>query len=262
MSDDLNRPLVAIGIGNSTISAGYFSPAQGPVPWPLRQVSWAVETPPRLPLRELAPASSRPRFAIVSVNRAATKSIAEYLSREFPAATWQILVASDFPLQLDLPAPQRVGGDRLAAAVAANAIRSPRQSAIVIDAGTAITVDALDAGGVFLGGAILPGVELAARALCEGTDLLPHVRLESAGTPVPAVIGKATETAIRSGLYYGSIGAVREIVARLKLELSADPVLIVTGGWGQVLASELGVRHGFLPHLVLSGIAISARGDP
>ena len=87
------------------------------------------------------------------------------------------LTADDLPLEVRLEHPEHIGMDRLAAATAAAQLRAPRRAALVVDSGSAITVDYLSAEGVFMGGAILPGLGLAARALHQFTDLLPLVPL-------------------------------------------------------------------------------------
>ena len=84
--------------------------------------------------------------------------------------------------------------------------------AIIVDSGTATTVDAVDADGVFLGGAILPGFGLLARSLQRYTALLPLITLEELGTGPPPAVGRDTTAAIKSGLFFGQLGAVRELV--------------------------------------------------
>ncbi len=90
-----------------------------------------------------------------------------------PLTTWSD--RSRFPVQLDVDSPERVGTDRLLNAVAANRLRQAHQGAIVVDSGTATTIDLISSNGVFCGGAILPGLLLSARALHEYTSVLPFV---------------------------------------------------------------------------------------
>lgn len=169
------------------------------------------------------------------------------------------LTYRDVPLPIDVDEPARVGIDRLLAALAADRIRRRDRAAVVVDLGSAITVDLLDAGGAFRGGAILPGIAMAARALEEHTDALPRVALDHLEHP-PAAIGKSTIPAIEAGLYWGAVGAVRELISQMSKDLSAPPDLFLTGGASGHVAALLetspssSVRH--LPHLVLSGIAL------
>jgi type III pantothenate kinase len=152
-----------------------------------------------------------------------------------------------------------VGIDRLLAAFAADRIHDRGRAAIVVDLGSAITVDLLDAGGAFCGGAILPGIAMSARALQEHTDALPRVALDHLEHP-PAPIGKGTVPAIEAGLYWGAVGAVRELISQMSKDLPAPPEVLLTGGASTHVAqlleasSPYNVRH--LPHLVLSGIAL------
>jgi type III pantothenate kinase len=153
--------------------------------------------------------------------------------------------------------PARVGIDRLLAAVAVDRLRHRERAAIVVDLGTAITVDLVEPDGAFAGGAILPGIATSARALAEQTDALPQVHLEFLDHP-PAALGKSTVPAIESGIYWGAIGAIRELVSQLSAPFQTRPDLFITGGAsGQVadlLKSHGTVRH--VPNLVLSGIAL------
>ena len=91
------------------------------------------------------------------------------------------------------------------------AIRDSDRAAIVVCAGTALVVNVVSAGGAFEGGVILAGFRMLAKALFETADLLPLAEWRSGDEP-PPVIGKNTEAAIQSGLFWGAVGAVREIV--------------------------------------------------
>jgi type III pantothenate kinase len=180
-----------------------------------------------------------------------------WIAESRPADTVQELIHSDFPIAIRTLAPERVGLDRLAAALAANRLRQPAALAIVIDAGSAITVDLVSADGAFEGGVILPGFRMAAEALY-GADLLPLALLEPNEQPPPA-LGRDTHSAIRSGLFWGAVGAVRELVSRISAELATPPEVFVTGGDLRQLAHYVPAAQ-FVPNLVLSGIALAA-GD-
>jgi type III pantothenate kinase len=155
--------------------------------------------------------------------------------------------------------PARVGIDRLLAALAADRLRRPDRAAIVVDLGTAITVDLLDADGAFRGGAILPGIAMSAAALAEHTDALPRVAMEQLERP-PAAVGASTVPAIESGLYWGAVGAVRELIGQMSSDLDASPDVFLTGGASEHVAEILAANAMFevhhVPHLVLSGIAL------
>jgi type III pantothenate kinase len=139
-----------------------------------------------------------------------------------------VVSASHIPIGTALPRPDRVGPDRLLAAWAA--VELYGSPVIVVDLGTATSVDVVDADGIFLGGAILPGMGLAADALAEDTARLPRVELE---LPSDAV-GTDTTSALQSGIVIGHVGAVREIAARMQERLAAEgagaAAVVITGG--------------------------------
>ncbi len=151
---------------------------------------------------------------IGSVNRPAASRLIDWLRDHRPDDEIMLLTSGDLPLVVKLPRPDMVGVDRLLDALAANRLRTPGHAAVVVDVGSAITVDLIDAGGAFLGGAILPGIAMSARALHEFTDLLPRIDMAELAEPPPA-LGTATVAALRSGLFWGAVGAVRQLVEQL-----------------------------------------------
>jgi len=179
---------------------------------------------------------------------------------KFFSGPLQILSNADLPIEVRVDHPERVGIDRLLDAMAVNRLRQPKRSAIVVDLGTACTVDLISSGGAFEGGAIFPGTPLSAASLHSGTATLPQLVEECLDSP-PAVVGKSTQQAISSGLYWGLVGAVRELVDRISLESSEVPQLFVTGGGATRLASHFmkdAESSRYIPNLVLAGIAIVA----
>ena len=163
---------------------------------------------------------------------------------------------ADLPLAVRLAEPHKVGIDRLAAAAAAGLVKAPHSGAIVVDCGTAATVDMIDADGGFLGGAILPGPALMARALAEGTSRLPQVAALERSAP-PAMPGRSTEDAIAAGIGWGMKGAIERLVAEARGTLGPDAALILTGGWRSAVRDALPGAID-LPDLTLAGIALAA----
>ena len=169
--------------------------------------------------------------------------------------------SADLPIQTAVDRPDQVGIDRLLNAVAANRKRPERKPAVVVSAGTATTVDLISAEGVFCGGTISPGLELGARALHQYTALLPLVDVvQLAQDSTVPVIGTNTVNAIRSGLWHGHVGAVREIARQLEKACGTPAVRFITGGNGSALAREL--KDGFVleENLALRGLAVAAGG--
>jgi type III pantothenate kinase len=207
--------------------------------------------------------SASARWLIGSVHQRAGDLLANAINNlsQHVDIEWQVhrLTYRDLTIEIRVDEPARVGIDRLLAAVAANRLRSPNCAAIVVDLGTAITVDLVEADGAFAGGAILPGIGTAGRALADQTDALPHVALDHAQTP-PA-LGKSTTAAIQSGLYWGTVGAVNEIAARLATGLPTPPDFFITGGAASTVVGSIATswRAQHVPHLVLGGIALLAR---
>lgn len=144
------------------------------------------------------------------------------------------------PIKVDVDFPEKVGIDRLLGAVAANRLRTPGHAAITVDVGTAMTINLIDAAGVFVGGAILPGPRLMARSLHDGTAKLPRVETAFAESAFP---GKLTEVAIITGIKYALAGAVRTAVQQVK-DWGDDPEVFLTGGDHESIFYEL---TGFKP---------------
>lgn len=137
------------------------------------------------------------------------------------------------------PNPRTIGADRLANAAAA--VKLGKLPALVVDFGTAVTFDVIDAKGNYLGGIIAPGLPIAAKALHERTALLPLTKIQK----ITSSVGKSTEEAIRIGLLLGAVGLVREAVTRITIETfqGKKPYVIATGGDAELVA-RLSVQKG------------------
>ncbi len=146
---------------------------------------------------------------------------------------------------------RQVGIDRLL--VARAAWERYEHALIVVDIGTAVTFDAVSSDGVFLGGAILPGVELQAGALADSTAQLPLI---SAKRP-RRVIGTNTRACIASGIHFGLIGAIDGVLARILDEMGGKPVIIATGGGARAIAPHLPRIQHVHPDLVVEGLRLA-----
>jgi type III pantothenate kinase len=140
------------------------------------------------------------------------------------------------PLTIRLEHPERVGIDRLLSAVAANHRRSADTPAVIVGAGTAVTVDWLDGDGVFRGGSIFPGLHLMARTLHEHTALLPLVDVPTAPPPLP---GTSTPAAIQAGVFWSVVGGVGALINRFAALESRPPQVFLTGGDASLLMQAL-----------------------
>lgn len=146
--------------------------------------------------------------------------------------------------------PRDVGTDRVVNAAAVRALYGV--PACVVDFGTATTFDAITAEGDYLGGAIAPGIGIAAQALYERTAKLHRVELSRP----PSAIGRNTTHAIQSGLLFGFVGLVEGMVARFKAELGDATQVIATGGLVAIIAHETTVIDTVDPWLTLHGLRI------
>jgi type III pantothenate kinase len=146
--------------------------------------------------------------------------------------------------------PQEVGADRVVNVAAAYRIYGG--PACIVDFGTGTTFDALSAKGEYLGGAIAPGVRVAAEALFTRTARLPRIDLQRP----PRAIGGNTVDAMRSGILFGYVGLVEGMVARFRRELGDDMRVIATGGLAQVIAKETPVIEHVDIWLTLKGLRL------
>ena len=197
-------------------------------------------------------------WCVASVCRPIEAALAHWIADRRPADDYLRLTNEMLPIEVRVDQPQRVGTDRLVAALAADALRTADRAAIVIDAGSAITVDLVSADGAFEGGAILPGFAMMATALAQQTDQLPLIE-PSDWLQTPPVVGKSTIQAIRSGLFWSHVGAVRELVGRIANDLDHPPEIFVAGGDAETIAGFLEPAAQVVPHLVFQGILIAYR---
>ena len=183
-------------------------------------------------------------------------AIAELSATRHRVLRQRRIVHGDLPLEILVAEPHKVGIDRLAAAAAASLVRRSGHAAVIVDCGTAATVGIVSASGAFLGGAILPGPALMARALAEGTSRLPAVASLEQDAP-PVMPGRSTQEAIAAGIGWGIRGAIARLVEEARASVGADADVILTGGWrGAVRDALPGAIE--MPELVLAGIALAA----
>ena len=266
-----NFPLVAVDIGNSRIKLGLFErPLAETLPEASRTLALDPDWSESQLLEWLPAAPAHFAWWVSSVQRTVSTHLFDWLAAQH-AERRKLLVAADLPLEVALEHPDRVGMDRLVDCVGVNRLRAAGRAAVIVDLGTAITVDLVSASGAFQGGGILPGIGMSARALHQFTDLLPLLSMSELADP-PAVLGTSTASAMRSGLYWGAIGAIREMIARLTAGRLDDAQVFLTGGAAPSVAGLLvdqrsgsaghpGLAAIYVPHLALSGIALAAAHD-
>lgn len=244
---DIN--LMALNVGNSRLALGVFSAGEliytTRVP-NTRQSDWTsilAEAWARIA------GNQTPAVTAASVNPPLAKALDEIVRQ----ATGQEIqwIGSDIalPIRVKTENPAQTGVDRVLNIAAA--FEQMAKACVVVDAGSAITVDCCNDQGDFLGGAIAPGVEMMLEALHEKTAGLPRVNFE---TPTGA-FGQSTSTAISQGIYYAARGLVRDVVENFATELGTWPDIIATGGDAPRLFGNWELVHAVAPDLTLYGIA-------
>ena len=276
MNDGQKTGLIAIDVGSSRIKLGWF-PSAGDCSSRAEPTKLPI-TSMHLPEPEATLAVSHQQSKTEAIHAQITEWLTEtcvtdrrtMMASVHPAAAGKIesifpppageLTATDLPLEVRVKQPEKVGIDRLLNALAVNRLRLTGRSAIVIDSGTATKIDWIAEDGAFEGGAILPGITLAAAGLHMGTATLPLVFPDDLEPP-PRAVGKSTHEAISSGIYWGAVCAATGLVARMSREMGSVPQVFVTGGDAPRLVESLSIQQQVphhIPHLVLSGISLAA----
>jgi type III pantothenate kinase len=186
-----------------------------------------------------------------SVNPAASKGLEHAVQQATGQPVQWVGRDLDLPIEVKTENPVQTGVDRVLTVAAA--FEQMQKPCVVVDAGTAITVNACDEKGALIGGAIAPGARLSLLAMREHTSRLPEVTLATpAGT-----IGKNTEQAMLHGVYSAARGLVKEVVENYATELGTWPDIICTGGDAELLFGGWELVHAVSPDLVLYGIALA-----
>lgn len=251
MTGEGNETLFAVDVGNSRAKWGRFVEGQL-----VDTGSFALDTARRYDkLQSWRLESTGTSWSVASVNPAGSEPLLAWAREKGHPEPLVLEDPAAMPLRVDLERPEAVGIDRLLAAVAVNQRRPAGHPAVIVDCGSAITVDALSADGAFLGGAIAPGIGLSARGLHQFTYWLPLLNVSVAPPPV----GKSTPDAMRSGLYWGTLGALKELLRRITDTLDPPPTVYVSGGDAPLLSPHLGCPHELVPELTLEGIYLATQ---
>lgn len=245
-----SNALIALAVGNTRTRIGLFTGSELAESSVHTSADHAAVAAAAVALAEKAEGDANPPVVMSSVHRAAADAIARAIGAEG-------LEVQRFGRDLEIPirhsltddGARTVGQDRLLCAIGAFAMAG--QACVVVDLGTAMTVDFVDGQGVFHGGAIAPGLAMMLRALHEQTDGLPKVDYAMPGED--AHFGKNTADAMRMGVTAMVCGGVRWLAERYAIFYEAYPRIIATGGDIGVLEPD-GLVESFLPDLQLHGI--------
>ena len=157
----------------------------------------------------------------------------------------------DLGIVVDISNPSQAGADRLVNAVAAKHYH--QVPAIILDFGTATTLDLVRADGAYAGGIIAPGVHVSVDALYKAAARLPHLDVKPWDQTLP-VLGRDTISAMESGIFWGYVGMIEGLIARLRTEQGADLQAIATGGLASLFAPHLPMIASVDPNLTLRGL--------
>ena len=196
-------------------------------------------------------------WTVSSVNPPVAAKLAEFLrSKQVARVTW-FVAASEIPVPFDVEGAETGGADRALGVLAAIRLMPALQPGLVVSCGTAITVERVTSLGIWQGGAIAPGLGTVAAALHLRTAQLPliDVRQFQAHHP-PSAWGRGTVPSLQAGIFWGTVGAVRELLARQGDDLPGDHWVVWTGGDAAILAPYVsGDDARIEPDLVLIGLS-------
>lgn len=253
--------LLAVDIGNSTIGFGIFLN-------PIKNTKLHIKKIPTHPIQSVEAYKKiiaeiiehfthSPKIdsivssVVPSIDRSIIEAINDICSRK------PIIVSHKIPcgLTFDVKHPERIGADRIANAVAG--LSYYKKPVAVVDMGTATTITVVSHKkscnhAVFLGGAIMPGIDLMHHALHEGTAKLPPVSIKRPKT----VLGKDTASSITSGIINGTAGAVEALIKSIEKELGFRLKLVLTGGHAKLVSPLIKRDHSLAPNLTFEGLRL------
>ena len=252
--------LIAVDIGNSFTKIGVLknsdSSMVGDDRWSGR-VRLQNEIPIVLDSKELTLPDEPTLWAVSSVNSVRAKELEALISKHRSDDRFHLIKESDVDLKSDVESRKQLGRDRLIAAWMAIELNDGAGPVIVVDAGTAVTIDLVDEQLVFQGGYIFPGADSNFQQLVQNTDALPSLshaqRNKSLKNLNYGSVGKSTEQAIFNGVYQSQIGGIAGIVAAMSKKLTVPPTVYLTGGGIEEISRFLPESWIRVPDLVLRG---------
>jgi type III pantothenate kinase len=247
--------LLAIDVGNTNVTLGFFEGES-------LRATWRIATDPARLADEYAVVITNllqlagiqrdaiKHAVIASVVPALTPVLEDVCRRHFHITPLRVGAGVKTGLRVLYEDPREVGADRIVDAVAGLRLHKP--PLIIVDVGTATVFDAVSREGDYVGGAIAPGIGVAADALAQKAAMLRRVDLQ----PPKRAIGTNTTNAIQSGMLFGYTSLVEGMVARFKAEIGEDAWVIGTGGWSTLLSQLTTVFDHVDQDLTLNGLRL------
>ena len=196
-------------------------------------------------------------WAVSSVNSLRAEELDTWISKHRSGDHFHLISESDVDLRSDVQSRKQLGRDRLVAAWMAVELNDGAGPVIVVDAGTAVTIDLVDRELTFQGGYIFPGADSNFQQLVQNTDALPALSQEQRSELLKNLsfgsVGKSTDEAIFNGVYQSQIGGIVGIVAAISEKLPSQPAVYLTGGGAQDISKLLPQSWQRVPDLVLRG---------
>ncbi|MBC8065241.1 MAG: type III pantothenate kinase [Chlorobia bacterium] len=249
--------LLAIDAGNTQTVYGVWDGQNWLATW--RRNTDGAETEDELAvwLRGLFELSNLPfaidRIVAATVVPPIQASVTRLAEKWFKAPLVFLESGDQVGLAVDYQPKNAVGPDRIANAL--GALQKHKGPIVVVDFGTATTFDVVDSNNVYVGGAILPGIEVASSALVGRTSRLPRFELKAPET----AIGKTTVHSLQSGMMLGYAGAIDALAGRIDKELGGGSTIISTGGLGQVFMDLCESIQAYDKTLTLDGLVVAAQ---
>lgn len=251
-----NQHLLAVDVGNTNVTLGIWENNRLLLSWRARTVADKMPDEYAVLVRNFLAGANMTwghisGVAISSVVPPLTSTFTELSRRYLEIDPLVVTNKTDTGVKLLVDQPEQVGADRIVNAAAVKALYGG--PAIVIDFGTATTFDIVSIDGDYLGGAISPGIGIASDALVSRAARLHKVDL----TPPPRPIGKNTIHAMQSGIFWGYVGLVEGLVARLREDMAVPNIkIIATGGLAPLFQEHTNVIDLIAPDLTLEGLRI------
>ncbi len=190
--------------------------------------------------------------AVCSVVPSLTGTYEQMTRKYFNVEPIVVSAKSKLPIGIDYPEPSEIGADRIANAAAG--YHRVGKALVVVDLGTAINFDVVSENGAYIGGVIAPGTQAAGANLAQKAARLFEVRSEKPNR----AIGNSTAEALKSGLFYGTVGVIDYILERIFAELVGQTTVIGTGGDAEIYCRESKYVGEIVPTLTLEGIRLIA----
>jgi type III pantothenate kinase len=234
------RSLIAVDIGNSVIKLAISQPDHEIQYVRFNQIADLSKL--KFPIES--------GWVVCSVNDIACIELQKWITQHRPNDNLHVLASDDIPIETNVDNRQQVGRDRLVAAWKANQYRPENEAMVVVDAGTAVTIDLIDENSVFQGGTIFPGAATNLKSLSNSTAALPNLTTSDLNLEKfqSCFVGKNTADAMMCGVLHSQIFAITKIAGNL-----SDKNVVATGGQVELLADYLPGHWKIVPQLVLQG---------